>query len=339
MSSDKSMNIGILTGGGDCPGLNGAIRGVVKYGTRMYGDSFVGVKNGWEGLLGDGKDEGVVELDIDSVAGIISRGGSILHSSRSTPFDEDGGIEKLKENISSLELDGLVVIGGDGTLSVAYRLFEEEGVSVVGIPETIDNDIRGTDRTIGFSTACDIAMSSIDRIQSTAETHNRIFIVELMGRDTGWITLTAGIASGADIILIPEYPIDPDDILKKIEDRRERGRDFTVIAVAEGYPFEGEGSKENVAHRLADFVREKTDVEVRVPILGHLQRGGNPNSYDRYLATHLGRKAVELVHEGRFGYMSSVKGNDIESTSMEVVFDSVKKVPQDLCETVNLIAG
>jgi len=323
--------IGILTGGGDCPGLNAVIRGFCKAGVLNYNFEMVGILDGFDGLV----QNRTMPLTKDKIKGILTRGGTILGTTnRSNPFEfpvilPNGKIEirdyseKCVQNFQILGLDGLVVVGGDGTLSIAHKLYEK-GIPFVGVPKTIDNDLDATEFTFGFMTAVDTVTECIDKLHSTAESHQRIMIVEVMGRDAGWIALYAGIAGGADVILIPEIPFDLDKILKKIKERQESGSNFSIICIAEGAAMKGgektylfrdtlTGTKRlgGIADRLAMMLRQNTDLEVRSTVLGHIQRGGTPNAFDRVLATRFAVKAAELVDEEKWDHMVALKGDKI----------------------------
>src|SRR5919112_2728725 len=306
------MRIGVLTGGGDCPGLNAVIRAVVRKGVSTYGHEFVGFRDGWRGPL-----EGLTrELGIAQVRGILPRGGTILGSSRTNPFKIEGGVEKIKANLAELGVDALVAIGGEDTLGVATKL-NDLGGKVVGVPKTIDNDLSATDYTFGFDTAVWIATEAIDRLHTTAESHNRVMVLEAMGRNTGWIAVMSGIAGGADVILIPEQPITVEHACGELVKRHEGGKDFSIVVVSEGYQLTYEsGERRAVAQEvredafghirlggvgdaLALDIEERTGFETRVTVLGHVQRGGSPTPRDRVLATRYGLKAADLVHEGR----------------------------------------
>ncbi|MEW6581140.1 MAG: ATP-dependent 6-phosphofructokinase [Actinomycetota bacterium] len=332
------MNVGILTGGGDCPGLNAVIRAVVRVGNVRYGHRHIGIRGGWRGLL----DQDVFDLDLRAVSGILHRGGTILGTSRTNPYTRDGGPEQCAENLRALGVDALVAIGGEDTLGVALRLHRDYGTGVVGVPKTIDNDLSGTDYTFGFSTAVQIATDAIDRLHTTAESHNRVMIVEVMGRHVGWIATHAGIAGGADAILIPEKPMSVDDVCARIRARHERGKDFSIIVVSEGFELaDGDGDAEvdefghkrlselGVGHELARQVRERTGYDTRVTVLGHVQRGGTPNAYDRILATRFGTRAAELVELRKYGRMVALHGDTIANVSIEQAVADLKRVPGD----------
>ena len=310
------MKVGMLTGGGDCPGLNGVIRGAVRKGVSTYGHEFVGFRDGWRGPLeGD-----TCPLGIPEVRGILPRGGTILGSSRTNPFSIEGGVERIKENLAANGCEALIAIGGEDTLGVATKL-SELGVNVVGVPKTIDNDLSGTDFTFGFDTAVNIAMEAIDRLHTTAESHHRVLVVEVMGRHAGWIALHSGLAGGANIILIPERPFDIDAVCAQVESRFATHYS-PIIVVSEGaVPAEGggmslvSGEKDAFGHvrlggigdRLAVEIERRTGKEARAVVLGHVQRGGTPSAFDRWLATRFGLHAIQAVHEGDFGKMVALQ--------------------------------
>jgi 6-phosphofructokinase 1 len=314
------MRVGVLTGGGDCPGLNAVIRAVVRKGVQTYGYEFVGYREGWRGPL-----EGLTtELGREQVRGIMPRGGTILKSSRTNPFKIDGGVEKIKDNLAAHGVDALIAIGGEDTLGVATKLVDL-GVNVVGVPKTIDNDLSGTDFTFGFDTAVNIAVEAIDRLHTTAESHQRVIVVEVMGRHAGWIALHAGIAGGAACVLIPEQPFDIDKLCEYVHSRFRDGF-APIIVVSEGaVPAEGgdmtlqTGEKDAFGHvrlggigdRVAGEIEQRTGKEARAVVLGHVQRGGTPTAYDRWLATRFGLHAITAVHEGDFGKMVAQQGTNI----------------------------
>jgi 6-phosphofructokinase 1 len=331
------MRIGVLTGGGDCPGLNAVIRAVVRKAIEVYDDQLVGFRDGWRGVL----EENFDELTIESTRGILPRGGTILGSSRTNPFARQDGVERVKETLASHDLDGLIPIGGEDTLGVANRL-QGEGVNVIGIPKTIDNDLGGTDVTFGFDTALQIATDAIDRLHTTAESHNRILVVEVMGRTAGWIALHAGVAGGADVILIPEIPFDIDEVCRRIQRRHARGRYFSIVVAAEGaVPKEGtmevtrDSSVDEFGHpRLGGIgyalereIEERTGYETRATVLGHVQRGGSPTAFDRVLATRLGLAAIEAAHDGAWGTMAALRSNSIEMVPLADAVAEVRRVP------------
>jgi len=329
--------IGILTGGGDCPGLNAAIRAVVRKAVGAHGLEVLGFRDGWRGVAdGDAR-----ALDATSVQGILHRGGTILGSSGMNPYRE-GGIERVRAAFSELDLDGIVAIGGDGTLGVGARL-AEEGFPVLGVPKTIDNDLSGTDVCIGFQTAVQVATDAIDRLHTTAESHNRLMLVEVMGRSAGWIALYAGLAGGADAILIPERPFDVREVSEHLRQRHRHGHSFSIVVVAEGAaPVAGtlelpEYARDErgfvryggIAHHLAPALEELTGYEARVTVLGHVQRGGSPVAEDRVLATRFGEVAVDLAVAGRVGRMVAARGTDIVDVPLAGVA-KVRPVPEEL---------
>ncbi|MEI2669587.1 MAG: 6-phosphofructokinase [Marmoricola sp.] len=318
-----AMRIGVLTGGGDCPGLNAVIRAVVRKGVETYGHEFVGFKDGWRGPL-----EGATRsLEVADVRGILPKGGTILGSSRTNPFKIDGGVEQIKANLAAGGVDALIAIGGEDTLGVATKL-DDLGVNVVGVPKTIDNDLSGTDYTFGFDTAVNIATEAIDRLHTTAESHHRVLVVEVMGRHAGWIALHSGLAGGANVVLIPEQPFDIDAVCAHVEHRFQTHY-APIIVVSEGaVPKESEGEsgmtlltgeKDAFGHvrlggigdRLAKEIEARTGKEARAVVLGHIQRGGTPTAFDRVLATRLGLAAIDAVHEGDFGKMVALQGTSI----------------------------
>src|SRR6476619_1229070 len=331
------MRVGVLTGGGDCPGLNAVIRAVVRKGVKEYGFEFVGFRDGWKGPL-----EGTTsELGIPQVRGILPRGGTILGSSRTNPFKVEGGVEQIKKNLADLGVDALVAIGGEDTLGVATRL-HDLGVNVVGVPKTIDNDLNATDFTFGFDTAVNIAMEAIDRLHTTAESHHRALIVEVMGRHVGWIALHAGIAGGANVILIPEVPFDIEKVCAYVESRFE-SHYSPILVVSEGAtPKDGDmvlstGEKDAFGHvrlggigtALASLIEERTGREARAVVLGHIQRGGTPSPFDRVLATRFGLAAVDAVHDGQSGVMVALRGTDIVRVPLSSATAQLKLVPAE----------
>src|SRR5262244_2193388 len=316
------MKIGILTGGGDCPGLNAVIRAIVRKGIFHYKDEFVGFMEGWRGVL----ENMTRPLDLRAVAGILPRGGTILHTSRTNPDKKEGGLDRCVENLKKGCVEALIALGGDDTQSVSQKLFDH-GVKVVAVPKTIDNDLSGIDLCFGFDTAVSIATEAIDRLHTTAEAHNRVMVVEVMGRDSGWIAIYSGVAGGADVILIPEQPFDIQEIAETIKQRHDRGRYFSIIVVAEGAKLAGK-SIENERRKTDEFghvrlggigiilaaeVESRTGFETRAVILGHTQRGGSPTAFDRMLATRYGIGAIDLVHGSKFGRMVALKGTNITS--------------------------
>jgi 6-phosphofructokinase 1 len=330
------MRFGVLTGGGDCPGLNAVIRAIVRKGIDVHGDSLVGFRDGWRGVL-DGEHD---ELTIESTRGILHRGGTILGTSRTNPFKQDDGPEFVRETLAELKLDGLIAIGGEDTLGAAHRL-HEDGAPVLGVPKTIDNDLSGTDVTFGFDTALQIATEAIDRLHTTAESHHRILVVEVMGRHAGWIALQSGVAGGADVILIPERPFDLDAVCAQLERRRARGRAFSIVVAAEGaLPAQGEealatGETDEfgharlggIGHWLEGEIESRTGFETRATVLGHIQRGGTPTARDRVLATRFGLAAIDAAHDGRWGVMPAIHGTSIELVSLSEAVAELRTVP------------
>ena len=342
--------IGVLTGGGDCPGLNATIRAVVRRGLADGEHSFVGFRNGWAGVL---EDEGI-ELTMQSTAGILPRGGTILGTSRTNPFAAGrDGLGAVRATLRRRGVDALIPIGGEDTLGVALRL-AGEGVPLVGIPKTIDNDLGGTDVTFGFQTAVQIVTDAVDRLHTTAESHNRVIVVEVMGRHTGWIATHAGIAGGADAILVPERPFDVEDVCKRLRHRHARGRSFSIVVVAEGaVPREGTlqtragTSVDAFGHvRLGGIgvvlegeIERRTGYETRVTILGHVQRGGTPVAYDRVLATRFGVAAMDAIAAGRFGTMVALSGTEIVEVELAQALREPKLLDPGLYETAELFFG
>jgi phosphofructokinase-like protein len=332
--------LGLLTAGGDCPGLNAVIRGVTARAISAHGAEVVGVLNGWEGLMEDD----TVPLDRDSVRGILTRGGTMLGTSRMDPYVHGEGLASVEKTIRKTGIETLIVVGGDGTLRSALEL-SKEGLSVVGVPKTIDNDISGTDITFGFDTAVQIATDAIDRLASTAEAHNRVIVVEVMGRTKGWIAAYAGIAGGADSILIPERPYDLEDVAKVVRARHRRGKRYSLVVVAEGIePPAGTAVAERtdafgfarlggVAYAVADKIEELTGFETRVSVLGHIQRGGTPTATDRVLATRLGVAAADFAVAGMSGVITAVRGTEIVPIPMDEACAAVRGVPADVYET------
>jgi ATP-dependent phosphofructokinase / diphosphate-dependent phosphofructokinase len=335
------MKIGVLTGGGDCPGLNAVIRAVVRKGTFHYEDEFVGFMEGWRGLLEDK----TMELDLATVGGILPRGGTILRTSRTNPAKREDGLQRCAETLKKHGCEALIAIGGDDTLSVAKKLFDK-GLRVVGVPKTIDNDLAGTDFTFGFDTAVDVATEAIDRVHTTAEAHNRVIVVEVMGRDSGWIATYSGIAGGADVILIPEVPFDIDQVAETIRQRHARGRYFSIVVAAEGAKFAG-GNETLPAAGLDEFgharlggigsvlaqeIEKRTGFESRSVVLGHIQRGGSPSAFDRVLATRYGLGAIDMVHRGEFGQMAALRGNKIISIPLAEAIASNRKVDKEILD-------
>jgi 6-phosphofructokinase 1 len=343
------MRIGILTGGGDCPGLNAVIRAVVRKGIDAYGDVLIGFRDGWRGVLEDA----TTELTIESTRGILPRGGTILGSSRTNPYRRDDGPELARATLARHGLDGLIAIGGEDTLGVANKL-HQDGISVIGVPKTIDNDLGATDVTFGFDTALHVATEAIDRLHTTAESHNRILVVEVMGRTAGWIALHSGVAGGADVILIPEQPFDIDEVCRLIQRRHARGRYFSIVVAAEGaMPKEGTemtlatGQVDEFGHpRLGGIgaalereIEQRTGYETRATVLGHVQRGGTPTAFDRVLATRLGLAAIDAAHDGRWGMMTALHATQIELVALAEAVSEVRRVPVAEYERFGVLFG
>jgi 6-phosphofructokinase 1 len=344
--------IGVLTGGGDCPGLNAVLRAVVRKAIGVYNYQVLGLMKGWRGLL-------EMEYEVltrEKTRGILPRGGTIIGTSRTNPLKIENGVERIFENFEKLRLKALIAIGGEDTLGVADQLFRQ-GLKVVGVPKTIDNDLEGTDYTFGFDTAVNIAMEAIDRVHTTAESHDRVMVVEVMGRHAGWIAIEAGIAGGADVILIPEKPIELDAICDIIRRRHEKGRDFSIVVVAEGAVFKPGSGQETLITQdvqrdefghvrlggigsiLAKEIEKRTSYESRVVILGHVQRGGSPTAFDRVLATRLGVGAIDLVHKEEFGKMVALRGNKITSIPISDAVHKLKTVSEDYYKVAEVFFG
>jgi len=333
------MRVGLLTGGGDCPGLNAVIRAVVRRGERHYSDELVGFCDGWKGVI----EGNTTPLDVERCRGLLPRGGTILGTSRTNLYKVDGGPARAIENLRAERIDALIAIGGEDTLGVANKL-AGEGVSVVGVPKTIDNDLSCTEVTFGFDTAVQIASDAIDRLHTTAESHDRVMVVEVMGRHAGWIATHAGIAGGAAEILIPEEPFDIDEVSQRLKRRHERGRFASIVVVSEGAtPKEGtmvlqSGEKDQfghvrlggVANRVAEEIESRTGFETRVTILGHVQRGGTPTAFDRVLATRFGISAIDAVHEGAFAQMVALQAGAIVRVPLDDAVTTLKTVDPDL---------
>ena len=342
-----AKTIGLLTGGGDCPGLNAVIRAVVRKGVGVYGHEFVGFRDGWRGPL----EADYIDLTVQSVRGILPRGGTILGSSRTNPYKSEGGPQRIRDNLKEMGIDALVAIGGEDTLGVANKLCDE-GVNVVGVPKTIDNDLSATDYTFGFDTAVNIAMEAIDRLHTTAESHHRVLIVEVMGRHAGWIALHAGMAGGANVILIPERPFDVAQVCEHIE-HRFRTRYAPIVVVAEGaVPKEGtmavrEGEADDFGHvrlsgigqQLEAEISRRTGKEARATVLGHIQRGGTPTAFDRWLATRFGLHAIDAVHQQQFGMMAALRGTSIELVPLAEALREPKLVSPDLYAEAEVFFG
>jgi phosphofructokinase-like protein len=343
------MRIGVLTGGGDCPGLNAVIRGIVRKGINQHGHALVGFRHGWAGVL---KNE-AVDLTNENTRGILHRGGTILGSSRTNPFKIEGGVDQVKEAVTQRRLDALIPIGGEDTLGVARRLVDE-GVPVVGVPKTIDNDLAGTDFTFGFQTAVQIATDAIDRLHTTAESHNRVIIVEVMGRHAGWIATYSGLAGGADVILVPERPFDVDEVCRLIRRRHSKGATFSIVVVAEGAtPTDGDIVSEfggatdafghvrlgGIAVALEKAIEERTGYESRMTILGHVQRGGTPVAYDRVLGTRFGVAAIDAANERDYGKMVALRGTEIVRVPLDEALAEPKLLDPALYATAEVFFG
>jgi phosphofructokinase-like protein len=339
------MRIGVLTGGGDCPGLNAVIRAVARR-SWARGHEVVGVREGWRGMV----EQLFVPLGRSEISGILPRGGTIIGTSRTNPYKVDGGIDRVRAAFG--ELDALVAIGGEDTLGVAARVHAEFGAAVVGVPKTIDNDLSGTDYTFGFDTAVAICTEAIDRLHTTAESHNRVMVVEVMGRHAGWIAVHSGIAGGADVILIPERPIDIDDVCGEIQRRHASGKNFSIVVVSEGCELPGaedKGEVDQFGHKLlakrgvgetiGEEIEDRTGFETRVTVLGHVQRGGSPTARDRILATRFGLKAADLVEAGEFGTMAALRGDDVIAVSLEEATAELKTVPHEWYDVARAFFG
>src|SRR4051794_9315152 len=343
------VRVGVLTGGGDCPGLNAVIRAIVRKGIDIHGHAIVGFRNGWRGPL----ENDFEELSIESTRGILPRGGTILGTSRTNVFKRDDGADKVMECMRGLHLDGLIAIGGEDTLGVARRLHGEHGLPVVGVPKTIDNDLSATDFTFGFWTAVQIATDAIDRLHTTAESHDRVIVVEVMGRHAGWIALEAGLAGGAHAILIPERPPSVEAVCARISGRRARGRGYAIVVVSEGVDLTGGSGEAAVdefghaqlaqaggAETLAERISDETGAEARPVVLGHVQRGGTPIAFDRVLASRYGVRAAELVAEGAFGRMAALRGERVVDVPLDDAVSELKTVPERVWERVEqVVAG
>ena len=342
------VRIGILTGGGDCPGLNAVIRAVVRKGVERHGHQLIGFRNGWKGVL----EGSVMELTALSARGILHRGGTILGTSRVDPFRVEGGLELVRENLAAYQIDGLIVVGGEGTLGCAAKMVGE-GVNIVGVPKTIDNDLAATDYTFGFDTAVQVACDSIDRLHTTAESHNRVMVIEVMGRHAGWIGLHAGLAGGADVILIPEHPFDIAVVCEHIRHRHASGHQFSIVVVSEGsVPKEGtfelpEYEQDEfgrprlggISNVIADEINRRTGFDTRVTILGHVQRGGTPTAWDRVLATRYGVAAIDLADAGEWGKMVALRGVEVVAVPLDEAVSALKVVPEKMYQLAEVFFG
>ncbi len=340
--------VGILTGGGDCPGLNAVIRAVVRKGIDQYHLEIIGVLEGWKGMM-----EGLYRpLDLKEVSGILPKGGTILSTSRTNPYKVDGGVRTVKDNMGRMELDSLIAIGGDDTIGVASRL-HDEGLKVVGVPKTIDNDLEGTDQTFGFDTAINIVMEAVDRLHTTAESHNRVMVCEVMGRNAGWIAVESGIAGGADIVLIPEEPFTIQAVCETLKKRHARGKTFSIIVVAEGAKLADDSmvvqSEEKdafghvrlggIANVLGEQIEIQTGFETRVTVLGHIQRGGSPTAFDRVLGTRFGIAAIDLAAQGVSGKMVALKGMEIVPIDLKDAVSKNRTVDMRLYDIAKVFFG
>jgi len=343
------QRVGVMTGGGDCPGLNAVIRAVVRK-AFVSDTKVIGIKNGWKGLI----DNDTMELNLEAVGGILPKGGTILGTSRTNPYKNPEDVKKVIDTYKALKLDALIAIGGEDTLGVANKLIKEnKGINIVGCPKTIDNDLNATDVTFGFDTAVNIATEAIDRLHTTAESHHRIMVVEVMGRHAGWIALHSGLASGADIILIPEVPIDMDYVCDILRKRKARGKGFSIVVVAEGATFKagqvvtqeekldsfGHVRLGGIGETLALEIEKRTEFETRVTVLGHIQRGGTPTAFDRVIASRFGLKAMELVLSKKFGYMASLSGTDVVEVPIEKAVGTLKTVDMKYYEMAKTFFG
>jgi ATP-dependent phosphofructokinase / diphosphate-dependent phosphofructokinase len=340
------MRIGMFTGGGDCPGLNAVIRAVVRKGEGVHGDQLIGFRHGWRGVM-TGE---AVELTIAGTRGLLRRGGTILGTSRTNPFQAEDGAAQVLDTLGRERIDALIAIGGDDTLGVAARLGDESGVAVVGVPKTIDNDLAGTDFTFGFHTAVQIATDAIDRLHTTAESHDRVIVVEVMGRHAGWIATYSGIAGGAHVVLVPEEPFDIAEVCARLEHRHRHGENFSIVVVAEGAaPREGTRTLQSgeldafgnvhlggISNVIADEIGRRTGYETRVTILGHVLRGGTPTAYDRVLATRFGIAAIDAVHDGEFGVMVALRGERVERVPIEDAVRELRTVDPELLDVAGV---
>ena len=341
------MRVGLLTGGGDCPGLNAAIRAVVKHGEGTFGHSIIGFRNGWRGVV----DGDVLPLTRQHIRNVLPVGGTLLGTARYHPHADDGGLDAVLATLEAERIEALICIGGDGTLHAASKV-SEAGVRIVAIPKTIDNDVAGTDRSIGFHTAVNIATEAIDRVHTTAESHNRVMVVEVMGRHAGWIAVTSGIAGGAELVLAPEEPFDIDQVVKFLKHRHRAHANFSIVVVAEGAEPRAGGSMDfhtqlgrfgeivagAVGERVAKEIAERTGFDTRVTILGHVQRGGAPTPTDRILGSRFGVAAMDAIADGHTGVMTALRGEEIHLVPLSEVAGKVKQVPADLLRAARVLA-
>jgi phosphofructokinase-like protein len=338
------VRVGVLTGGGDCPGLNAVLRAIVRKAERYYGDEVVGFRDAWDGVM----ERRTLPLTVESMRGMLPRGGTVLGTRRGSPFDVPGGVDLVVSTIADMGLDALVVVGGNGSLSVACRLHAERNLPIIGVPKTIDNDIEGTEVTFGFNTAVQIATDAIDRLHTTAESHDRVMVVEVMGRHSGWIATHAGIAGGATVVLIPERPFDIEEVCDRIIRRHQRGRFASIVVVAEGaLPKEGSIAMADqeldkfghirlggIGYLVAEEIGARTGFETRPVLLGHVQRGGTPTAFDRVLSTRFGVAAIDAVHDQRWGEMVALQADRITSTPLIDVVGRTRQVDMNLFENV-----
>jgi len=342
------MRIGVLTGGGDCPGLNAVIRAVVRKGEGEYGHNLVGYRHGWRGVM-QGES---IDLHVAAVRGLLPRGGTILGTSRTNPYKSEDGASRVKATLRRDNVQALIAIGGEDTLGVAHKL-STDGISVVGVPKTIDNDLSATDFTFGFHTAVQIATDAIDRLHTTAESHDRVMVVEVMGRHAGWIATYAGLAGGADMILVPEEPFDIEEVCDRLTHRHQRGANFSIVVVAEGaVPTAGtmelaSGEVDEFGHvrlggvgnRIAEEIERRTGFEARTTVLGHVLRGGSPTAYDRVIATRFGIEAIDAANDGDFGVMVALRGTDVVRVPIEEGVEKLKTVDDKLYDTAAVFFG
>ncbi len=342
------MRIGILTGGGDCPGLNAVIRAVVKRSVKDYGSEVLGFLEGWRGPM----ENMVMPLSLQATGGLINRGGTILRTSRTNPFTVDGGPAKIMESMKKNNLDALIAVGGEDTVGVANDLYKQFQLPVICVPKTIDNDLNATDYSFGFDTAINIVCEALDRLHTTAESHNRVLVCEVMGRHAGWIACYGGIAGGADFICIPEKPVEIKEMLTVIKTRHVRGRNFSIIVVAEGAKLAeteilkneekdsfGHVNLGGIGEQIAKIIEKETGFETRAITLGHLQRGGAPSAFDRILGTRFGVKAADLVHEGKFGKMVALQGTNIVDVPIEAGVGALKTLDEDMYKVAEVFFG
>jgi ATP-dependent phosphofructokinase / diphosphate-dependent phosphofructokinase len=340
------VRVGVLTGGGDCPGLNAVIRAIVRKGERSWGDEIIGFLDAWDGVL----ERRTIPLTVEIMRGSLPRGGTVLGTRRGSPFDHVGGVDQVRSTMTDMGLDAIIVIGGNGSLSVASKLHSDHDLPIVGVPKTIDNDIVGTDLTFGFNTAVQIATDAIDRLHTTAESHDRVLVVEVMGRHSGWIATHAGIAGGAAVVLIPELPFDIEEVCDRIVRRHERGRYASIVVVAEG-AVPKEGSLEvaereidrfghvrlgGIGNIVAAEIGGRTGFETRPVLLGHVQRGGTPTAFDRVLSTRFGIAAIDAVHDHKWGDMVAVRGNDIVTVSLTEAVGRTRLVDMSLYQDAEM---